>query len=102
MQVHLEDPPARPAIERFRELMDEAPWNASIKDPEGHYLYLYRHYLATLGDRFGADWYGKTNADIWPLTTRRACARSTLWREAMRHCRCSRFSGPFPTDPTNS
>ena len=59
-------PSARPAIERFRELMDEAPWNASIKDPEGHYLYLYRHYLATLGDRFGADWYGKTNADIWP------------------------------------
>ncbi|HXR27034.1 MAG TPA: EAL domain-containing protein [Candidatus Baltobacteraceae bacterium] len=58
--------PIGPAIERFRELMDDAPWNASIKDAQGQYLYLNRHYLATLGDRFGADWYGKTDTDIWP------------------------------------
>ena len=58
--------PVGPAIERFRELMDEAPWNASIKDAEGRYLYLNRHYLATLGPRFGSEWYGKTDADIWP------------------------------------
>ncbi|HTS14824.1 MAG TPA: PAS domain S-box protein, partial [Candidatus Sulfotelmatobacter sp.] len=58
--------PIGPAIERFRELMDEAPWNASIKDAEGRYLYLNRHYLVTLGSRFGPEWYGKTDADIWP------------------------------------
>ncbi len=46
--------------------MDDAPWNASIKDADGRYLYLNGHYLATLGDRFGVDWYGKTDADIWP------------------------------------
>ena len=58
--------PIGPAIERFRELMDEAPWNASIKDVDGRYLYLNRHYIATLGSRFGAEWYGKTDGDIWP------------------------------------
>ena len=46
--------------------MDEAPWNASIKDADGRYLYLNRHYLATLGARFGSEWYGKTDGDIWP------------------------------------
>ena len=58
--------PVGPAIERFRELMDDAPWNASIKDADGRYLYLNRHYLATLGTRFGAEWYGKTDVEIWP------------------------------------
>ncbi|MGZ6270096.1 MAG: EAL domain-containing protein [Candidatus Limnocylindrales bacterium] len=58
--------PVGPAVERFRELMDEAPWNASIKDAEGRYLYLNRHYLATLGSRFGSRWFGVTDRDIWP------------------------------------
>ena len=59
------DAPAGPAIDGFRELMDAAPWNASIKDANGQYLWLNRHYLATLGERFGSDWHGKTDADIW-------------------------------------
>ena len=58
--------PVGPAVERFRELMDEAPWNASIKDADGRYLYLNRHYLATLGTRFGSEWYGRMDGDIWP------------------------------------
>lgn len=58
--------PLGPAIERFRELMDDAPWNASIKDAEGRYLYVNRHYLATLGAWVGSEWYGKTARDIWP------------------------------------
>ena len=59
------DIPSSPAIEGFCELMDTAPWNASIKDADGRYLYLNRHYLATLGDRFGSEWQGKTDAQIW-------------------------------------
>ena len=53
------------AIDGFRALMNDAPWNASVKDAEGRYLYLNQHYLFTLGDRFGADWFGKTDAQIW-------------------------------------
>ena len=57
--------PTGPAIDGFCELMIDAPWNASIKDADGRYLYLNRHYVATLGARFGSDWYGKTDAQIW-------------------------------------
>ena len=58
--------PTGPAIDGFRDLMDDAPWNASIKDASGRYLYLNRHYLATLGDRFGPGWLGRTDTEIWP------------------------------------
>lgn len=45
--------------------MDTAPWNASIKDADGRYRYLNRHYFETLGERFGSEWYGKTDAQVW-------------------------------------
>jgi PAS domain S-box-containing protein len=57
--------PTGPAITGFCELMDAAPWNASIKDADGRYLYLNRHYRATLGNRFGPAWYGKPDSEIW-------------------------------------
>ena len=54
------------AIARLRELMEAAPVLAFIKDPAGRYLYVNPYLLAVFGERLGPDWYGKTDADIWP------------------------------------
>jgi PAS domain S-box-containing protein len=51
---------------RLRDLMEAAPVVAFIKDPAGHYLYANPYLLAIFGERMGSDWYGKTDADIWP------------------------------------
>ena len=58
--------PTGTEIDRFREVMDAAPWNASVKDSDGRYVYVNRHYLATFPDQFGSAWYGRTDTDIWP------------------------------------
>ncbi len=58
--------PRGPAVDGFRALMETAPWNASIKDADGHYLYLNQRYLESQGARFGADWFGKIDSEIWP------------------------------------
>ena len=54
------------AAARLRELMDAAPVLAFVKDPAGRYLYVNPFLLAVFGERMGPDWYGKTDADIWP------------------------------------
>jgi len=54
------------AAARLRELMDAAPVVAFIKDPAGRYLYVNPFLLTVFGERMGLDWYGKTDADIWP------------------------------------
>ena len=51
---------------RLRDLMDAAPVVAFVKDPAGHYLYANPFLLAIFGERMGPDWYGRTDADIWP------------------------------------
>ena len=51
---------------RLRELMDAAPVVAFVKDPDGRYVYANPYLLAVFGERMGADWLGKTDADIWP------------------------------------
>ena len=51
---------------RLRELMDAAPVVAFVKDPAGRYIYANPYLLAVFGERMGADWLGKTDADIWP------------------------------------
>jgi len=50
----------------FVALVGEAPITAFVKDPDGRYVYVNPYLLATLGDRLGRDWHGKTDADIWP------------------------------------
>jgi PAS domain S-box-containing protein len=37
-----------------------------VKDPDGRYVYASPHLLATMGKYMGPDWYGKTDADMWP------------------------------------
>jgi EAL domain-containing protein (putative c-di-GMP-specific phosphodiesterase class I) len=39
---------------------------AFVKDRDGRYIYANPHLLATVGERMGSDWYGKTDADVWP------------------------------------
>jgi PAS domain S-box-containing protein len=58
--------PTGAEIDGFRDVMDMAPWNASVKDSDGRYVYVNRHYLASFTDQFGSDWFGRTDTDIWP------------------------------------
>ena len=51
--------------ERFRLFMDNSPTIAWVKDEQGQHVYLSK----TFQNRFGArpeDWYGKTDAELWP------------------------------------
>ena len=50
----------------FADLMTDAPVVAFAKDAAGRYVYANPYLLANLGDRLGEDWYGKTDAAIWP------------------------------------
>ncbi|MDQ2854663.1 MAG: EAL domain-containing protein [Chloroflexota bacterium] len=50
----------------FVALVAEAPVAAFIKDPDGRYVYANRYLQESQGDRFGFDWFGKTDADLWP------------------------------------
>ena len=51
---------------RFRDLMEGVPAVAFVKDRGGRYVYANPYMLATIGARMGPDWYGKTDADVWP------------------------------------
>lgn len=51
---------------RFEGMLKDAPVFVFIKDLDGGYVFVNGHYLAELGGRLGDDWYGKTDADIWP------------------------------------
>jgi PAS domain S-box-containing protein len=53
-------------IETFADLMATAPVAAFAKDAGGHYVYANPYLLATMGANMGRDWYGKTDADMWP------------------------------------
>ena len=58
-----------PALASFVALVDEAPIHGFIKDAAGHYLYVNRYLLASLGPTMGSDWLGKTDEQIWPQET---------------------------------
>lgn len=58
--------PMDPVWAAFVALVAEAPVAAFIKDPEGRYVYANQYLQTTLGERFGSDWYGKTDAELWP------------------------------------
>jgi PAS domain S-box-containing protein len=49
---------------RFRTFMDNSPALAFIKDQEGHYLYVNPRFRACLPAV--KDWFGKTDADVFP------------------------------------
>jgi PAS domain S-box-containing protein len=53
-------------IASFADLMASAPVAAFAKDAGGKYVYANPHLLATMGAFMGSDWYGKTDADMWP------------------------------------
>ncbi len=46
--------------------MESAPVAAFVKDADGRYLYANPYFLATMGKRMGADWHGKSDAQLWP------------------------------------
>ena len=50
----------------FDAFMAAAPAIAFVKDPDGRYLHANRQLLEQFGDRLGSDWFGRTDADIWP------------------------------------
>jgi PAS domain S-box-containing protein len=50
----------------LREFMDAAPVVAFVKDRTGRYLYANPYLLSIFAERMGADWYGKTDREIWP------------------------------------
>jgi EAL domain-containing protein (putative c-di-GMP-specific phosphodiesterase class I) len=50
----------------FDQFMAATPAVAFVKDPAGRYQYVNRHFIELFGDRLGSDWFGKTDADIWP------------------------------------
>jgi PAS domain S-box-containing protein len=58
----------RQSEERFRLFMDHSPTVAWIKDADGRHVYVSK----TCEERFGIrlrDWYGRTDADLWPAAT---------------------------------
>ncbi|HEX7472940.1 MAG TPA: EAL domain-containing protein [Candidatus Limnocylindrales bacterium] len=57
---------AASALQLFVELMSTAPIVAFVKDVAGRYIYANPHLLASFADRMGRDWYGRSDADIWP------------------------------------
>ncbi len=58
--------PSEPVVDRFRSLTAEAQVAAFVKDPDGRYVYANPYLLGALGKRMRSDWYGKTDADMWP------------------------------------
>ena len=50
----------------FDAFMAASPAIAFVKDPDGRYLHANRQLLEQFGDRLGSDWFGRTDADIWP------------------------------------
>ena len=60
----------RPGIvERFAEMLVDAPVAAFIKDADGRYLYINAYVANRFGPRFGPDWLGKTDDDVFPHAT---------------------------------
>ena len=59
----------RPEMGHFQRLMDKAPVAAFAKDSGGCYVYANKHLLAMIARRKGADWRGRTDADLWPADT---------------------------------
>ncbi len=57
---------ATPAVSHFGDLMKDAPVAAFVKDADGLYVFANPHLLATMRRYMGPDWYGKTDADLWP------------------------------------
>ncbi|MFN7944519.1 MAG: PAS domain-containing protein [Blastocatellia bacterium] len=51
--------------ERFRVFMDNSPVIALIKDDEGRYVYVNRHWLEQFGTE-KPDWVGRTDFEFWP------------------------------------
>ena len=50
----------------FDDFMAAMPAVAFVKDSGGRYRYVNRQFLEQFGDHFGSDWFGKTDADVWP------------------------------------
>ena len=57
---------SEPLAAQFRDLMEAFPVAAFIKDADGRYVYANPYLLATMGKKMGSDWFGKTDADMWP------------------------------------
>ena len=52
----------RVSEERFKAFMDRSPAIAFIKDEIGRYVYVNK----TWEDLYTVDWFGKTDAELWP------------------------------------
>jgi EAL domain-containing protein (putative c-di-GMP-specific phosphodiesterase class I) len=57
---------AESAAAVFDDFMAATPAVAFVKDSAGRYRYVNRQFLEQFGDHFGSDWFGKTDADVWP------------------------------------
>jgi PAS domain S-box-containing protein len=67
----------RQSEERFRLFLDHSPTVAWIKDAAGRLVYLSKTFEQRLGVRLD-DWYGKTDAEVWPRTTAEAFRKNDL------------------------
>jgi len=60
----------------FDDFMAATPAVAFVKDLAGRYRYVNRQFLELFGDCLGSDWFGKTEADIWPADIAALCRAS--------------------------
>jgi PAS domain S-box-containing protein len=67
----------RESEERFRLFLDHSPTVAWIKDAAGRLVYLSKTFEQRLGVRLD-DWYGKTDAEVWPAVTAEAFRKNDL------------------------
>jgi PAS domain S-box-containing protein len=80
----------------FIDFLEFAPVAAFAKDAYGRYVYANPYLLATLGKHMGCDWYGKTDADMWPSES--AAAMRAADEEVLSSGRSLVFSRVMPVD----
>jgi EAL domain-containing protein (putative c-di-GMP-specific phosphodiesterase class I)/PAS domain-containing protein len=58
--------PTERATAIFDAFMAATPAVAFVKDSAGRYRWVNRQFLEQFGERMGSEWFGKTDAEVWP------------------------------------
>jgi EAL domain-containing protein (putative c-di-GMP-specific phosphodiesterase class I)/PAS domain-containing protein len=58
--------PTEHATAIFDAFMAATPAVAFVKDSAGRYRWVNRQFLEQFGERMGSEWFGKTDAEVWP------------------------------------
>jgi diguanylate cyclase (GGDEF)-like protein/PAS domain S-box-containing protein len=68
----------RESEERFNLFMDNSPGLAFVKDADGRLVYINKTFAKGFGFKEEAQWYGKTDEDLWPKDVAESFRRNDL------------------------